>query len=245
MATRADELTLQPDTRVGTGVLAATGLRKRYGHGEGAVDALRGVDIEIRAGEVVAVMGPSGCGKTTLLHLLGGIEPADAGEITIDGTVVSRDERRLADLHRRTVTFVFQGFGLIPSLSARENVEFPLVAAGVPAGERHKAALAALADVGLIEWQHHLPEEMSGGQRQRVAIARALVPNPRVILADEPTGNLDVATGEEVLDLLVTSARRRRCALVMVTHDPDAGARADRILTLRDGLLVSGGEDLS
>ncbi|MDE3096755.1 MAG: ABC transporter ATP-binding protein [Chloroflexota bacterium] len=238
-------MTPPPDAQAGRAVLAATGLRKRYGRGDGAVDALRGVDLEIRGGEIVAVMGPSGCGKTTLLHVLGGIEPADAGEISIDGTVVSRDERRLAGLHRRTVTFVFQGFGLIPSLSARENVEFPLVAAGVPAGERHRSSLAALADVGLVEWQHHLPEEMSGGQRQRVAIARALVPNPRLILADEPTGNLDVATGEEVLDLLITSARRRRCALVMVTHDPDAGARADRILSLRDGVLVNHTEDLT
>ncbi|HYM16633.1 MAG TPA: ABC transporter ATP-binding protein [Dehalococcoidia bacterium] len=229
----------------GADVLVATGLRKRYGHGDSAVDALRGVDIAIAAGEIVAIMGPSGCGKTTLLHVLGGIEPPDDGAITIDGTPLSRSEGQLATLHRRTVTFVFQGFGLISSLSARENVEFPLVAAGVPAGERHRAALAALADVGLVDWQNHLPEELSGGQRQRVAIARALVPGPRVILADEPTGNLDVATGEEVLDLLITSARSKGSALVMVTHDPDAGARADRILSLRDGLLVHNTEDLA
>ncbi|MHB8375497.1 MAG: ABC transporter ATP-binding protein [Dehalococcoidia bacterium] len=245
MSARLDQVTSQEAPQAAAVVLEARGLRKRYGHGESAVEALRGVDIEIREGEIVAVMGPSGCGKTTLLHVLGGIEPPGDGEISVDGVALSRDERRLAELHRRTVTFVFQGFGLIPSLSARENVEFPLVAAGVPAAERHKAALAALADVGLVDWQHHLPEEMSGGQRQRVAIARALVPNPRVILADEPTGNLDVATGEEVLDLLITSARRRKCALVMVTHDPDAGARADRILSLRDGVLVSSTEDLA
>ena len=219
-------------------VLGARGLRKRYGHGESAVEALRGVDVQIQAGETVAVMGPSGCGKTTLLHLLGGIERPDEGEVRLGGELLPRDERRLAEVHRHIVCFVFQGFGLIPSLSARENVEFPLIAAGVPTAERQKRALAALDDVGLLKWQDHLPEELSGGERQRVAIARALVPNPRIILADEPTGNLDIATGEEVLDLLLTSARRRNCAIVMVTHDPDAAARADRTLQLRDGLIV-------
>ena len=243
MATKLDERATVSRARDATIVIEGRALRKRYGRGGSAVEALRGVDLAVGAGEVVAVMGPSGCGKTTLLHVLGGIEPADGGEVLIAGTPLPRDERQLAVLHRSTVCFVFQGFGLIPSLSARENVEFPLIAASVRNAERHERALEALDRVGLGDWQNHLPEELSGGQRQRVAIARALVPEPRVILADEPTGNLDVATGEEVLDLLVTSARLQRCALVMVTHDPDAASRADRILRLRDGLLAAAAEE--
>ena len=224
-------------TRPGV-VLEAAGLSKAYGRGDTRVEALRSVDISVKDGELVAIMGPSGCGKTTLLHVLGGIEPPDTGEVTLAGAPLPRDEGRLAVMHRRVMCFVFQGFGLLPSLSARENVEFPLIADGVPAAEREQRALAALADVGLTDWQRHLPEELSGGQRQRVAIARALVPLPRVILADEPTGNLDSNTGEEVLELLLSSARRSGCAIVMVTHDPGAAARADRTLYLRDGLIV-------
>ena len=224
-------------TRPGV-VLEAVDVRKTYGRGETRVEALRGVDISIREGEIVAIMGPSGCGKTTLLHVLGGIEPPDSGDVTLAGAALPNDDGRLAIIHRRVMCFVFQGFGLLPSLSARENVEFPLIADGVPAADRERRALAALADVGLTEWQRHLPEELSGGQRQRVAIARALVPSPRIILADEPTGNLDSNTGEEVLDLLLSSARRSGCAIVMVTHDPDAAARADRTLHLRDGMIA-------
>ena len=224
-------------TRPGV-VLEAVDVRKTYGRGETRVEALRGVDISIREGEIVAIMGPSGCGKTTLLHVLGGIEPPDSGDVTLAGAALPNDDGRLAIIHRRVMCFVFQGFGLLPSLSARENVEFPLIADGVPAADRERRALAALADVGLTEWQRHLPEELSGGQRQRVAIARALAPLPRIILADEPTGNLDSNTGEEVLDLLLSSARRSGCAIVMVTHDPDAAARADRTLHLRDGMIA-------
>ena len=224
-------------TRPGV-VLEAVGVRKTYGRGETRVEALRGVDISIREGEIVAIMGPSGCGKTTLLHVLGGIEPPDSGDVTLAGAPLPKDDGRLAIIHRRVMCFVFQGFGLLPSLSARENVEFPLIADGVPSAERGQRALAALADVGLTDWQRHLPEELSGGQRQRVAIARALAPMPRVILADEPTGNLDSSTGEEVLDLLLSSARRTGCAIVMVTHDPGAAERADRTLHLRDGVIA-------
>ncbi len=237
MSATLEELTMRNASRSGA-ILEAHGLTKTYGRGEARVEALRGVDISVREGEIVAVMGPSGCGKTTLLHVLGGIEPPDSGEISLAGAPLARDERQLAIIHRRVMCFVFQGFGLLPSLSARENVEFPLMADGVPAGSRERRALAALADVGLTEWQRHLPEEMSGGQRQRVAIARALAPSPRLILADEPTGNLDSSTGEEVLDLLLSAARRNGCAIVMVTHDPDAAARADRTLRLRDGAIV-------
>jgi len=237
MSATLEELTMRNAPRSGA-ILEAHGLTKTYGRGEARVEALRGVDISVREGEIVAVMGPSGCGKTTLLHVLGGIEPPDSGEISLAGAPLARDERQLAIIHRRVMCFVFQGFGLLPSLSARENVEFPLMADGVPAGSRERRALAALADVGLTEWQRHLPEEMSGGQRQRVAIARALAPSPRLILADEPTGNLDSSTGEEVLDLLLSAARRNGCAIVMVTHDPDAAARADRTLRLRDGAIV-------
>jgi putative ABC transport system ATP-binding protein len=237
MPATLEELTMRNATRPGV-VLEAVGLTKAYGRGAARVDALRGVDIAVRDGEIVAIMGPSGCGKTTLLHVLGGIEPPDSGDITLARAPLPRDEGRLAMIHRRVLCFVFQGFGLLPSLSARENVEFPLIADGVRVAERERRALAALADVGLTEWQRHLPEELSGGQRQRVAIARALAPLPRVILADEPTGNLDSNTGAEVLDLLLSSARHNGCAVVMVTHDPGAAARADRTLYLRDGLIV-------
>jgi putative ABC transport system ATP-binding protein len=244
MPATVEEPTKHSATRNGA-VLEAAGLTKRYGRGGNAVEALRGVDVRINDGEVVAIMGPSGCGKTTLLHLLGGIERPDAGEVLLAGEPLPRDERRLAELHRHAVCFVFQGFGLIPSLPARENVEFPLTVAGVPAAERHQRALAALRDVDLLDWQNHLPEELSGGQRQRVAIARALVPKPRIILADEPTGNLDTATGNDILHLLLDAARRMGSAIVMVTHDPAAAARADRVLLLRDGLIVENMERAS
>lgn len=219
-------------------ILQARGVQKTYGRPGTRVEALRGVDIAVGDREIVAIMGPSGSGKTTLLHVLGGIEHPDAGEVLLAGTALPRAQGKLALLHQTALCFVFQGFALLPSLSALENVEFPLIAANRPSGERKQRTLRVLADVGLTDWQHHLPEELSGGQRQRVAIARALVPSPRVILADEPTGNLDSATGEEVLDLLISSARRDSCAIVMVTHDPGAARRADRILHMRDGRIV-------
>ena len=219
-------------------ILEARGVHKTYGRAGTQVEALRGVDVAVGDHEIVAIMGPSGSGKTTLLHVLGGIEQPDAGEVLLSGTALPRNQGKLAALHQTALCFVFQGFANLPSLSALENVEFPLIAANRPRDERRQRALRALADVGLTDWQHHLPEELSGGQRQRVAIARALVPLPRVILADEPTGNLDSATGEEVLDLLISSARRDGCAIVMVTHDPGAARRADRILHMRDGLIV-------
>ena len=244
MSATLEQMAMPNATRNGA-VLEATGLHKRYGRGESAVEALRGVDVRIGEGEVVAIMGPSGCGKTTLLHLLGGIERPDSGEVLVGGQPLPQNEGRLAELHRLAVCFVFQGFGLIPSLPARENVEFPLTVAGVPAAERHQRALSALDDVGLLDWQNHLPEELSGGQRQRIAIARALVPQPRVILADEPTGNLDTATGDEILTLLLDSAKRMKSAIVMVTHDPLAAARADRVLLLRDGVIVENTEPAS
>ena len=224
-------------------ILRAVNLQKSYGRNSARVDALRGVDFDVAPGESVAVMGPSGCGKTTLLHLLGAIERPDGGELLFEGRPMPNGDGALAEIHRHDMGFVFQGFGLLPSLSAIENVEFPLILAGVDARERDERADAALVGVGLGDWRHHLPEELSGGQRQRVAIARALVAGPKVILADEPTGNLDSATASEILDLLLSSARRSVCAVVMVTHDAASARRADRIVRMRDGQIAPSRED--
>jgi putative ABC transport system ATP-binding protein len=243
MSATLEQLTMRNATRVGL-ALEARGVTKHYGRGDSAVRALRGVDVQIKEAETIAIMGPSGCGKTTLLHLLGGIERPDGGEVLFGGAPIPKDEQNLAELHRHTVCFVFQGFGLIPSLSAEENVEFPLMTSGVATAERKERAAAALRDVGLTDWRNHLPEELSGGQRQRVAIARALAPRPKLILADEPTGNLDTSTGVEILDLLLGATKRLGSAIVMVTHDPMAAKRADRVLRLRDGLIVEHTEQL-
>ena len=207
-----------------------------YGDGEAAVHALRGVSLAVAPGERVAITGPSGCGKTTLLHLLGGLDRPTGGEVRFEGVPFAA-ARTAAAAQRRHLGFIFQSFGLLPALTARENVELPLALAGVAAGRRTAAARAMLDAVGLADRADYLVEELSGGQRQRVAIARALAGEPRVVLADEPTGSLDSATAASVMDMLLGLLAERGAALVLVTHDAEMARRADREVRLRDGRL--------
>lgn len=214
------------------------GLTKVYRMGTNQVRAVDGVSFEVEAGEFVALMGPSGCGKSTLMHLLGCLDLPDAGSYRLDGVeVFALGEKDLARLRGKYLGFVFQAFNLIPRLSALENVELPLVYAGVPAGERQRRAKAVLERVGMGHRAAHSPAELSGGQQQLVAIARALVNEPAVILADEPTGNLDTATSRQVMEILVSLNAEGKTVL-LVTHEADIAAYARRVLRLRDGKIV-------
>lgn len=214
------------------------GLTKVYRMGTSQVRAVDGVSFEVEAGEFVALMGPSGCGKSTLMHLLGCLDLPDAGSYRLDGVeVFALGEKDLARLRGKYLGFVFQAFNLIPRLSALENVELPLVYAGVPAGERRRRAKAVLERVGMGHRAAHSPAELSGGQQQLVAIARALVNEPAVILADEPTGNLDTATSRQVMEILVSLNAEGKTVL-LVTHEADIAAYARRVLRLRDGKIV-------
>jgi putative ABC transport system ATP-binding protein len=214
-------------------------LGRRYAMGQATIHALRGVDLVVRRGEYVAIMGPSGCGKSTLMNLLGCLDTPDEGSYRLNGRPVSElSDAELARLRNREIGFVFQAFALLPRQSALANVEMPLVYAGVHAAERHRRAREALARVGLAECAAHLPGELSGGQRQRVAIARALVTEPSLLLADEPTGNLDSATGAEILALF-DALHRAGNTIVLVTHERAVAERAGRTIQLRDGLVVS------
>jgi len=223
--------------RVGP-ALRTRALDKRYGHGDGEVRALEGVDLEVTRGEALAVMGPSGCGKSTLLHLLGGLERPSSGEVWVAGRRVDAlSEKALARMRREAIGFVFQAFHLMDELTAVENVELPALLAGRSPGAARRRAAELLEDVGLTDRATHLPSALSGGQRQRVAIARALSNEPIVVLADEPTGNLDSAATLDVLRLL----ERLRAAgqtLVIVTHDERIAATADRLISMRDGTFV-------
>jgi putative ABC transport system ATP-binding protein len=217
------------------------GLKRQYRLGGETVHALDGIDLTIRYGEHVAVVGPSGSGKTTLLQLLGCLDTPTEGTYRLDGRAVGDlSESALAEVRNSKIGFVFQGFHLLPRATARRNVELPLVYAGVPAQERRRQAEEALASVGLAHRSHHRPDELSGGQRQRVAIARALVTRPAMLLADEPTGNLDSKTGAEILELF-DALRSPERALVMVTHDRALARRALRLVALRDGVIVFDG----
>jgi len=223
-------------------LLEARNLHKTFRRGEQSVHALRGVSLALEQGEVVAVVGPSGCGKSTLLHLLGGLDEPSAGEVRLDGELLTaRSERALAALRRRKLGFVFQFFHLMPTLSAVENVALPLLLDGVVRRRALDKARALLSVVGLEGRVEHLPAQLSGGEMQRVAIARALCAEPRLVLADEPTGNLDSEGGALVLELLRRTVRERRLALVLVTHDERAAAMADRIVRLRDGCVEGAG----
>jgi putative ABC transport system ATP-binding protein len=219
-------------------VVAARELSRRYGDGETAVDALRGVSLEIERGKLTAVMGPSGSGKSTLMHLLAGLDRPTAGEVWIDGASITKlNDTELTKLRRRHIGFVFQFFNLLPMLTAEENIVLPLRIAGrKPDREWVKGVIDS---VGLADRLRHRPSELSGGQQQRVAIARALVSEPTVLFADEPTGNLDSATGSEVLALLRDAVDAYGQTTVMVTHEARAAATADRVLFLADGLVVS------
>jgi putative ABC transport system ATP-binding protein len=222
----------------GTSVLRARGLRKEYGKEAGLVRAVDGVDLEVAAGETLAVMGPSGCGKSTLLHLLGGLDRPTAGEIWLAGQRVDQQtERVLARLRRDAVGFVFQAFHLMDELTAVENVELPALLAGRPARAARRRAAGLLERVGLADRAAFLPSALSGGQRQRVAIARALVADPQVVLADEPTGNLDSEATLDVLRLF-ESLHNAGQTLVVVTHDSRIAATADRMISMRDGAFI-------
>ncbi len=229
---RPQDLAAQPPVQV-----AARDLRRRFGEGESAVDALRGVSLAIVEGELTAIMGPSGSGKSTLMHLLAGLDRPTSGEVWIGATAIGGlGDTELTELRRRHIGFVFQFFNLLPMLTAQENVLLP----SELAGERPDAAWVEelITRVGLRERRHHRPSELSGGQQQRVAIARALVSKPTVVFADEPTGNLDSARSAEILALLRDSVDAYGQTTVMVTHDPNAAAIADRILFLADGRVV-------
>ncbi len=219
------------------GVIAANDVTRRYGEGDAAVDALRGVSLDIPAGQFAAVMGPSGSGKSTLMHILAGLDKPTTGSVTIDGTeITDLSDKRLTLLRRHNIGFIFQFFNLLPTLTAEENILLPLQIAGTKPDETWVEAV--IERVGLGERRHHRPAELSGGQQQRVAIARALVSRPTVIFADEPTGNLDSATSGEILTVLREAVDTYQQTTVMVTHDVNAAATADRSLFLADGLIV-------
>jgi putative ABC transport system ATP-binding protein len=218
-------------------LLALDGVHKTYATGRAQVHALRGVDLSVERGELVAIMGPSGAGKTTLLEILGCLSTPSSGHYRLDGAAVERlDDDGLARLRGDEIGFVFQSFNLLPRMSALENVELPLVYRRVPRAERRRRAAEALARVGLEARGAHRPAELSGGERQRVAIARALVNRPALLLADEPTGNLDSQTSEEILGLLF-GLHGEGHTVVLVTHDIAIGSRAARLVTLRDGCI--------
>ena len=221
----------------------ARGVNKTYSTGAVQVHALRGVDLDVRQGEMVAVMGPSGCGKTTLLNCLSGLDEVDSGEIRVENTELHSlpdDER--SDYRARRMGFVFQLYNLLPVLSAVENVEMPLLVSGTKPGEARSRSMEILDVVGLSDRAHHLPGELSGGQRQRVTIARALVNQPTIIWADEPTGDLDSETAEEIIQLMRDLNRQNGQTFVVVTHDDYVGSCTDRIIRMRDGQVVDYGD---
>ena len=215
-------------------------ITKTYGTGSAAFQALKGVNLDIPGGEFVAIMGPSGSGKSTALNILGCLDGPSSGayrfrEVAVE--TLNRTQRAL--LRRHYLGFVFQGFNLLSRTSAQENVELPLLYRGTETARRHALARDALAQVGLTGWEHHTPAELSGGQQQRVAIARAIVTRPLVLLADEPTGNLDSQRGHEIMDLLVSLNRQQGITIIMVTHEPEMANYADRIVRFADGLVAS------
>jgi putative ABC transport system ATP-binding protein len=220
----------------GATLIELRGVTKTYGSGRAAFQALRGVDLAIAGGDFVAVMGPSGSGKSTVMNILGCLDLPSSGSYLYRGVAVQRlSQDQRARLRRRHLGFVFQGFNLLPRTSAQENVELPLLYRGEAAAPRRAAARDALASVGLAGWEHHKPAELSGGQQQRVAIARALVTQPTVLLADEPTGNLDSQRGREIMELLAALNRERGITVLMVTHEADMAAYARRIVRFVDG----------
>ena len=223
-------------------IVQATGIHKTYDTGKLKVHALKGVNLEVRSGEMVAIMGPSGCGKTTLLNCLSGLDEIDAGQVLIDGVVLHDmpdDER--SDYRARHMGFVFQLYNLLPVLNAVENVELPLLVSGVKPAEAHRRSMEMLDQMGLSDRARHLPAELSGGQRQRVTIARSLVNQPSIIWADEPTGDLDSETAGEIIDLMCQLNQTNGQSFVLVTHSEEVGNRAHRIVRMRDGQIEDDG----
>ena len=214
-------------------------ISRRYQMGSETIHALREVTLAIDRGEYVAIMGPSGSGKSTLMNLIGCLDTPTSGSYHLNGTDVSdMDDNQLADVRNREIGFVFQTFNLLARSDALHNVELPLIYAGLPSEERRRVALEAIENVGLGDRKHHKPNELSGGQRQRVAVARALVNKPSILLADEPTGNLDSRTGEEIMALFENLARQGN-TIILVTHEEEVARHAQRILRIRDGLIAS------
>jgi putative ABC transport system ATP-binding protein len=220
-------------------IIQTENLTKIYGHGETAVAALHHLNLSVDAGEFVAIMGPSGCGKSTLLHLIGGLDRPTEGRVLLDGHELSKlDDTRLTEMRRRKIGFVFQFYNLIPVLTAVENAALPLILDGVKQSEARATATEWLKRVGLTGQLTHRPDQLSGGQQQRVAIARALVTEPALVMADEPTGNLDSRASDEIAALLRQVSDEWGRAVLMVTHDPRIAAYADRIVFLKDGTII-------
>ena len=233
------EPTLESMMPVKTSMLAISDVTRTYTMGDQEVQALRGVTLNINKGEYIAIMGPSGSGKSTLMNMIGCLDVPSSGTYLLEGQSVGEmTEDQLADIRNQKIGFVFQTFNLVPRASVFQNVELPLIYKGMPKKERKRVAEEAIQSVGLGDRTHHKPNELSGGQRQRVAIARALVCNPSIILADEPTGNLDTKTGEEIMELL-NSLHEKGNTIVLVTHEDEIAGHAQRILRLRDGLVES------
>ncbi len=221
-------------------ILEAQRLRKRYSLGRHSVDALAGVNLVVQQGEFVALMGPSGSGKSTLLHLIGGLDKPTDGEITLAGQRLSLlSDSKLTLVRRRNIGFIFQFFNLLPTLTAEENIVLPIFIDGGNVGKYRAEVDRLLEMIGLSERRHHKPDQLSGGEQQRVAIARALVTRPAIVLADEPTGNLDSSSGVLIMELLRRSCDDLGQTVIVVTHDPKAATYADRVLFLKDGLIIS------
>lgn len=220
-------------------VVRLTDVKRVYQMGKVEVRALNGINLRIERGEFVSIMGPSGCGKSTLMHILGCLDRPTSGDVKLDEVDVDEmDDNELAEIRNKKVGFVFQTFNLLPKLNAVENVELPLIYAGMDLERRRKKAIELLETVGLKERIYHKPSELSGGQSQRVAIARSLVNDPAILLADEPTGNLDSKSGDEIIHLF-TELNQRGITLIIVTHDPDIASHSKRIVHLKDGLIVA------
>ncbi len=224
-------------------VIETRDLRKHFGEGEARTEVLHGIDLQVNPGEMLAIMGPSGSGKSTLLHLLGGVDTPSEGQVLLEGIdLASRNDDERTLIRRRRMGFIFQQFNLLPTLTAEENVSLPLLLDGVPTAEATRRAVAVLDLVGVAHRRHHVPSTMSGGEQQRVAVARALVIEPALLLADEPTGNLDSKNGSQVANLLRRLVDERHHTIIMVTHDPSMAKMADRLVLIRDGLIVQDDE---
>ena len=224
-------------------VIETRDLRKHYGDGEARTEVLHGIDLQVNPGEMLAIMGPSGSGKSTLLHLLGGVDTPSQGQVLLEGVDLASlndDQRTL--VRRRRLGFIFQQFNLLPTLTAEENVALPLLLDGVPSAEATRRAAAVLELVGVSHRRSHIPSTMSGGEQQRVAVARALVIEPALLLADEPTGNLDSKNGAQVANMLRRLVDDRHHTIIMVTHDPKMAKMADRLVMIQDGLIVQDDE---